>query len=184
MLFDEKHAFKRPPENLAMPRLNGLEATQQLLKAVPAVKVIMLSSHNDDARLVSAINSGVAGFLFKQTSARFMCQAIREVCKGKTIFSPEIARRLGRLPAPLSDRAGKRKLPITQLTARQREVLQLVAEGKANKEMAAELGLDIKTIEKHREGLMRKLDMHDTAGLTRYAIDAGIIESSVPLTVK
>ena len=181
-------AVKLRPEvvlmDIAMPRLNGLEATQQLLKAVPAVKVIMLSSHNDDARLVSAINSGVAGFLFKQTSAQFMCQTIREVYQGKTIFSPEIARRLGRLPAPLSDRAGTLKLPITRLTARQREVLQLIAEGKANKEMAAELGLGIKTIEKHRQSLMRKLDIHDTAGLTRYAISAGMIESSVPLTIK
>ena len=170
--------------DIAMPRLNGLEATRQVLKALPSTKVIMLSSHNDDARVINATNSGVAGFLLKQTSACDLCHTIREVYKGKTVFSPSIGKRFSRLHPPLSDGAGTLKLPITQLTARQREVLQLIAEGKANKEMAAELGLDIKTIEKHRQSLMRKLDIHDTAGLTRYAISAGMIESSVPLTIK
>jgi len=181
-------AVKLRPEvvlmDIAMPRLNGLEAARQLLKDLPAVKVIMLSSHTDDARVVSATNSGVAGFLFKQTSARYVCQAIREVCQGKTSFSPAIARRFGRLPASLSDRAGTLKLPAAQLTSRQLEVLQLIAEGKANKQMAAELGIGLKTVEKHRQYVMRKLDIHDTAGLTRYAISAGIIESSVPLTIE
>jgi DNA-binding NarL/FixJ family response regulator len=170
--------------DIAMPRLNGLEATRRVLKALPSAKVIMLSSHNDDARVENATNSGAAGFLFKQTSALELCQAIREVHQGKTIFSPAIARRFSRLHPQSSDRAGKLKPSLAQLTSRELEVLQLIAEGKANKEMAAELGIGVKTIEKHRENLMKKLDIHDTAGLTRYAINAGIIENSGHLTVE
>ena len=170
--------------DIAMPRLNGLEATRQVLQAVPSAKVIILSSHNDDARLENATNSGAAGFLFKQTSARDVCQAMREVHKGKTIFSPSIAKRFSRLHPQLSTRAGTLKPSLAKLTSRQMEVIQLIAEGKANKEMAAELGIGLKTVEKHRQQVMQKLDIHDTAGLTRYAISAGIIENSVHLTIE
>jgi DNA-binding NarL/FixJ family response regulator len=170
--------------DIAMPRLNGLEATRQVLKALPSAKVIILSSHNDDARVEHATNSGAAGFLFKQTSAHEVCQAIREVHKGKTIFSPSLAKRFSRLHPQLSDTAGTLKPSSAQLTSRQREVLQLIAEGKANKAIAAELGIVVKTVEKHREHLMQKLDIHDTAGLTRYAISAGIIENSGHLTIE
>jgi DNA-binding NarL/FixJ family response regulator len=170
--------------DIAMPRLNGLEATRQVLKALPSAKVIMLSSHDDDARVENATNSGAAGFLFKQTSAQDVCHAIREVHQGKTIFSPAIARRFSRLHPQSSDRAGKLKPSLTQLTSRQMEVLQLIAEGKANKEMAAELGIGIKTVEKHRQQVMQKLDIHDTAGLTRYAISAGIVENNGPLAIE
>ena len=164
--------------DIAMPRLNGLEATQQVLKVLPSAKVIMLSSHNDDARVENATNSGAAGFLFKQTSAREVCQAIREVHRGKNIFSPSIAKRLSRLHPQLYRRAGRLKPSLAQLTSRQMEVLQLIAEGKANKEIAVELGIALKTVEKHRQQVMQKLDIHDTAGLTRYAISTGVIESS------
>ena len=113
-----------------------------------------------------------------------MCQAIREVHKGKTIFSPSLAKRFSRLHPQLSDTAGTLKPSSAQLTSRQREVLQLIAEGKANKAIAAELGIVVKTVEKHREHLMQKLDIHDPAGLTRYAISAGIIENSGHLTIE
>jgi DNA-binding NarL/FixJ family response regulator len=165
--------------DIAMPRLNGLEATRQVLKVLPSAKVIVLSSHNDDARVENAINAGATGFLFKQTSARDVCQAIREVYQGKTIFSPAIATRLTRLHPPLSGRAGKLKPALARLSSREIEVLQLIAEGKANKEIAAQLGIVVKTVEKHRQNVMDKLDIHDTAGLTRYAIIAGIIDSRV-----
>ena len=170
--------------DISMPRLNGLEATGQVLKALPSAKVIILSSHNDDAQVEHATNSGAAGFLIKQTSAHEVCQAIREVQKGKTIFSPAIAKRFRRLHPQLSDPAGARKPSSSQLTSRQREVLQLIAEGKANKEIAGELGIVVKTVEKHREHVMQKLDIHDTAGLTRYAISAGIIENSGHLAIE
>ncbi len=169
--------------DIAMPLLNGLEATRQVLKAVPNTKVLMLSAHSDDAYVNNAIESGAVGFLLKQTSAHDVCLAIREVHQGKTFFSPSIARHFKRLNPLLPGRAGALNSKASQLTSREMEVLQLIAEGKANKEIAAELGIGIKTVEKHREHLMQKLDIHDTAGLTRYAISAGIIESSVQLTI-
>ena len=169
--------------DIAMPRLNGLEATRQVLKALPTTKVLILSAHSDDAYVKSATESGAVGFLLKQTSAHDVCRAIREVHQGKTFFSPSISRRLDRLHPRLPDRAGLLKKKAAQLTSREMEVLQLIAEGKANKQTAAELGIGVKTVEKHREHLMAKLDIHDTAGLTRYAISAGIIENSVQLTI-
>jgi DNA-binding NarL/FixJ family response regulator len=169
--------------DIAMPLLNGLEATRQLLKAVPNAKVLILSAHSDDAYVKDATEAGAAGFLVKQTSAHDVCRAIREVQSGNTFFSPSISRRLDRLHSQSSDRTGVPKVKVDQLTSREMEVLQLIAEGKANKETAAELGIGIKTVEKHREHLMEKLDIHDTAGLTRYAIATGIIESSVQLTI-
>ena len=169
--------------DIAMPLLNGLEATRQLLKAAPAAKVLMLSAHNDDAYVTNAIESGARGFLLKQTSTHDVCRAIREVQKGKTFFSPSIAKRQERLHPLALGRAGLLKKKMAELTSREMEVLQLIAEGKANKQTAAELGIGLKTVEKHREHLMEKLDIHDTAGLTRYAISAGIIESSVQLTI-
>ena len=169
--------------DIAMPRLNGLEATRQVLKAVPATKVLMLSAHSDDAYVEDATASGAVGFLLKQTSSHVVCEAIREVQKGKMFFSPTVARRRHQLEGKSLDRAGKPLPRNVRLSSREMEVLQLIAEGKANKETAAELGISMKTVEKHREKLMSKLDIHDTAGLTRYAIGAGIIESSVQLTI-
>jgi DNA-binding NarL/FixJ family response regulator len=169
--------------DIAMPLLNGLEATRQVLKAVPGTKVLILSAHSDDAYVQNATESGAVGFLLKQTSAHEVCRAIREVQKGKTFFSPSISKRLNRLHSPLPGRAGIVNKNGAPLTSREMEVLQLIAEGKANKETASELGISMKTVEKHRENLMAKLDIHDTAGLTRYAIGAGIIESSVQLTI-
>jgi DNA-binding NarL/FixJ family response regulator len=169
--------------DIAMPLLNGLEATRQLQKELPSAKVLMLSAHSDDAYVKNATDSGAVGFLLKQTSAHAVCRAIREVQKGKTFFSPSISRRRDRLNPASRDSAGRLKKKSVRLTSREMEVLQLIAEGKANKQTGAELGIGTKTVEKHREHLMEKLDIHDTAGLTRYAISAGIIESSVQLTI-
>ena len=167
--------------DIAMPLLNGLEATRQILKAVPATKVLILSAHSDDAYVVQAIALGAKGYLIKQTAGHVLPRAIREVHKGNAYFSPAISKRLDRRKS--ADRTGSARRQAARLTSREMEVLQLIAEGKANKETAAELGIGIKTVEKHRGNLMEKLDIHDTAGLTRYAISAGIIESSVQLTI-
>jgi DNA-binding NarL/FixJ family response regulator len=167
--------------DIAMPLLNGLEATRQVMKALPNTRVIMLSAHSDQAYVHSATESGAAGFLVKQTSAHDVCRAIREVQAGKTFFSPAISKQLDHQKAV--DRTGQTRRQAVQLTSREMEVLQLIAEGKANKETADVLGIGVKTVEKHREHLMVKLDIHDTAGLTRYAISTGIIESSVQLTI-
>ncbi|HXI52033.1 MAG TPA: response regulator transcription factor [Candidatus Saccharimonadales bacterium] len=169
--------------DIAMPRLNGLEATRQVLKAVPTTKVIILSAHADDSYVQDAGESGAVGFLLKQSSAHEVCQGIREVQKGKTFYCSAVGRRLDRLHRQSPHLRGAPGKNAVQLTSRELEVIQLIAEGKANKETAAELGVGIKTVEKHREHLMAKLDIHDTAGLTRYAIAAGIIESSVQLTI-
>jgi len=169
--------------DIAMPRLNGLVATRQILKAEPATKVLILSAHSDDAYVKNATESGAVGFLLKQTSSHEVCRAIREVHHGKKFYSPAISRRQDRIHPPLPNGAGGFKKKAVTLTARELEILQLIAEGKANKETASELGIGIKTVEKHREHIMQKLDIHDTAGLTRYAISAGIIESSVQLTI-
>ena len=169
--------------DIAMPLLNGLEATRQVLQVLPATKVLVLSAHSDDAYVTNATASGAVGFLLKQTSAHEVCRAIREVSQGKTFFSPAVSKRRERLNQLTPDRTGRLHKKAAQLTSREMEVLQLIAEGKANKETASELGIGLKTVEKHRQHLMAKLDIHDTAGLTRYAIAAGIIESSVQVTI-
>jgi len=167
--------------DIAMPQLNGLEATRQIRQAVPGTKVLMLSAHGDDAYVEQAIAFGAVGFLLKQTSSHDLSRAIREVLNGNTFFSPAIAKRLHESKSP----AGRKKLHqcVARLSSRELEVLQLIAEGQANKQVADELDISIKTVEKHRQNLMQKLNLHDVAGLTRYAIGAGIIESSVQLTI-
>jgi len=169
--------------DIAMPLLNGLEATRQILKDFPATRILMLSAHSDDSYVTTATEAGAVGFLLKQTSAHEVCHAIREIAVGKTFFSSAITRHFNRLNPLPPGRPARFDAKAAQLTSREMEVLQLIAEGKANKETAAELGIGLKTVEKHREHLMSKLDIHDTAGLTRYAVSAGIIESSVQLTI-
>jgi len=169
--------------DIAMPMLNGLEATKQILAENPAARVVILSAHSDEAYIERTSEAGVAGFLEKQTSADVLTKAIRAVAAGSTFFSPGIAKRLHNSQNGPRDRNGMVKPNGQQLTSREAEVLQLVAEGSANKQIAAELGISIKTVEKHRQQLMDKLNIHDTAGLTRHAIAAGVIESSVQLTI-
>lgn len=169
--------------DIAMPGLNGLEATRQLMKTRPDTRVIILTAHSDDAYVKSAVDSGVVGFILKQDSSHDVCLAIREVQRGGIYFSKSIAKRFIRINPQSLDRQGKKERKANQLTSREMEVLQLIAEGRANKETAVELGISIKTVEKHRGHLMDKLDIHDTAGLTRYAVMAGIIESSVQVTI-
>jgi DNA-binding NarL/FixJ family response regulator len=169
--------------DIAMPVLNGMEATRQILKSVPGTKVLILSAHSDDAYVEQVTALGAAGYLLKQTSAHMLSRAVREIQKGNTFFSPSIARRLDNHYEPSPERGKLRKKQEARLSSREAEVLQLIAEGEANKRIAAELGISVKTVEKHRQSLMEKLNIHDTAGLTRYAIAAGIIESSVQLTI-
>src|SRR5689334_664738 len=169
--------------DIAMPLLNGLEATRQIRKDSPATRIIMLSAHNDDAYVEQAIELGAGGFLLKQTSSHELARAIREVQKGGTFFSPAVTRRLDRREEKSLDREGQPRKRSNRLSSREMEVLQLIAEGRPNKQVAAELGVTFKTVDKHRQHLMSKLDIHDVAGLTRYAIAEGIIESSVRMTI-
>lgn len=153
--------------DIAMPLMNGLEATRQILRAAPDSKIIILSAHGDDIYVSNAMLAGAKGFLLKQSSSNDVGRCIRSVHAGNPVL-------------PLRSRVAK---PIATLTPRESEILQLIAEGKANKESAALLRIATKTVEKHREHLMAKLDIHDTAGLTRYAIANGIIENSIQVTI-
>ena len=156
--------------DIAMPQLNGVEATRQILDVAPRTRVLILSAHSDDEYVDRALQLGVAGYVLKQSTLEDLGTAIRSAHAGKCYLSPAISGRLRR-------RAGGTPTAAqATLSRREAEVLQLIAEGKANKQTAAELGISIKTVEKHRQSLMRKLDIHDVAGLTRYAIRVGSIE--------
>lgn len=168
--------------DIAMPELNGIEATRQIRKASPDTKVLVLSAHSDDMYVKQMMELGASGYLIKQTSARHLVEAIMEVHQGNTFFSPVITKTIARQHQMSLDRNGQAKQKKIELTAREMEVLQLVAEGAANKQIAGILDISIKTVEKHRDHLMQKLDIHETAGLTRYAIESGVIESSVQST--
>lgn len=169
--------------DIAMPVLNGLEATRQILAAMPQAKILILSAHADDEYIERLTAAGALGFLEKQTSAEVLVQAIRAVAKGNRYYSPSIAQRLRQAAGRRPNRSDGTVPAGKNLTRREREVLQLVAEGASNKQVAADLSISIKTVEKHRQHLMNKLNIHDTATLTRYAIEAGVIESNVHLTL-
>ncbi len=175
-------AVKLRPEvvvmDIAMPRLNGLEATRQIAKEAPATKVLILSSYDNDEFVDQSTKAGAAGYLLKQTAAADLLQAIREAKEGNVFFSPAVSRRLVENYRQTLIKGAPVKQRSDLLTSRERELLQLVAEGKLNKQIAAELNLSIKTVEKHRQNLMNKLQIHDIAGLTRYAIAKGVVETS------
>ena len=169
--------------DIAMPLLNGIQATQQILSKAPKTKILILSAHADTEYVDQVIALGVVGYLTKQTSAEMVGRAVREVHQGGTFFSPSIAKHLRdhyqkRLPL---DKVLKKN--DVRLTSREAEMLQLIAEGHVNKQIAADLGISIKTVEKHRQHLMQKLNIHEIAGLTRYAISAGVIESRTQQTI-
>jgi DNA-binding NarL/FixJ family response regulator len=169
--------------DVAMPLLNGIQATQQILSEAPKTKILILSAHADPEYVDQLMALGVVGYLTKQTSAEIVARAVREVHSGNTFFSPTVAKHLRdhyQKAAPFS-RSLKRN--NVRLTSREAELLQLIAEGHVNKQIASELSISIKTVEKHRQHLMEKLNIHEIAGLTRYAIAAGVIESSVQKTV-
>ncbi len=169
--------------DIALPVLNGLEATKQILATDPAAKVLILSAYSDDEYVLRTSAAGAAGFLEKQTSAAILTKAIQEVAKGNTFYSPTIAKHLHHNQNKLRDRNGLPNSGSARLTSRESEVLQLVAEGSTNRQIGADLGISVKTVEKHRQHIMDKLNIHDTAGLTRYAIATGVIENSVRLTI-
>jgi DNA-binding NarL/FixJ family response regulator len=164
--------------DIAMPQLNGLEATRQITRAVPATKVLILSSYSDDEYVQQLTEAGAAGYLVKQTAANELLKAIREANKGNAYFSPAIAKRLRDQCRDAFANGQSNKRRADYLTTREAEVLQLIAEGRANKQIAADLCISIKTVEKHRQQVMNKLGIHDVAGLTRHAIAKGIIETN------
>ena len=163
--------------DLTMPELNGLEATRQITKEKIPAKVLILSSYSDDEYIQQLTEAGATGYLIKKTAANDLINAIREVHKGNAFYSPSISKRLFDYYRQSTLEGKPVKRHNEQFTSRELEVLQLVAEGKVNKQIAADLCISPKTVEKHRQQVMNKLDIHEVAGLTRYAIAHGIIES-------
>lgn len=159
--------------DIAMPRLNGLEATRQIVRLLPNTRVVILSAHGDDAYRSRAAEAGAAAYLLKTITLEGLCETIRKVKSHGWAGRPgaQPAERVSEMPQ------AKVESPFGGLTSREVEVLQLIAEGYPNKAIAAHLGITLKTVGNHREHLMAKLDIHDAASLTRYAIREGIIQS-------
>ncbi len=155
--------------DLAMPLLNGVDATRQICRISPRTKTILLTMYREDQYVLEALRAGVAGYILKTKAAKDLVQAISQVSRGAVYLSPEVSQTL------IDAYRTNLKPAAEPLTAREREVLQLVAEGKTTKEVASVLGISVKTADSHRTHLMRKLDIHDTAGLVRYAIRIGLV---------
>lgn len=167
--------------DIVMPSLNGLEATRQITKQVPTSKVLILTSYGDDEYVQRLTEVGATGYLIKQTAAADLLKAIRDVERGAMAFSPSIASRFQESHPSASSKTSHELATNNHLTPREAEVLQLIAEGQTNKQIASELGISAKTVEKHRQQVMNKLKIHDVAGLTRYALSKGVIKSNTEL---
>jgi two-component system response regulator NreC len=156
--------------DLAMPILNGIDAAREIRKVSDQTKLILLTMHNQKKFVLESLRAGIRGYVVKSTAAGELLEAIRTVCKGNPYLTPEIAKIMVEGYLAGSDR----QVPV--LGDRERQVLQLVAEGKTTKEIADILDITVKTAESHRAHLMDKLQIHDTAGLVRYAIREGLVQ--------
>lgn len=158
--------------DISMPGLNGLEATRRVMKEHPDVRVVVLSMHTGEDYVLQALRAGASGYVLKGSPPHELELAIQSVARGEIFLSPAISKHV--IDAYLTRTADKTS-PLENLTPRQREILQLIAEGKSSKEIARLLDTSVKTIESHRASLMERLDIHDLAGLVRYAIRHGLI---------
>jgi len=161
--------------DLAMPKVNGLEATREIRQHVPRSKVLVLSAYKDDETFQRVLAAGVSGYVTKHSAAEELLTAIRELGRGNSYFSPTVCRK-AKVEQPPALQSGQ--YTSAKLTPRESEVLRLIARGQPNKEIAYTLGISIKTIEKHRQAIMDKLDLHDIASLTRYAMGKGLVGAS------
>jgi len=161
--------------DISMPGLNGLEAARRLTSVVPGCKVVMLSMHQDEQRVVESIRAGAAGYLMKDVAVAEVALAIGSVMRGEVYISPSAPKTVTRILA--SNRS--ESSPLALLTARQREILQLIAEGQSTKEIGYRLSLSTKTVETHRRLLMERLGIHDVAGLARFAVRAGLVSAEL-----
>jgi DNA-binding NarL/FixJ family response regulator len=157
--------------DLSMPLLNGVDAAREIMKSNPRTKVVLLTMHTEDHLILESLRAGVTGYVLKTKAASELVQALRAVCRGEMFLTQSISRTI--VQAFLQNAP----VPGNPISDRERQVLQLVAEGKTTKEIASLLGISVKTAESHRSNLMEKLNIHDTAGLVRYAIRIGLIES-------
>lgn len=160
--------------DIAMPEMNGLEAAAHVVKEFPQVRVIMLSMHANEEYVLQALRIGAMGYLLKDAGISELELAIKAISQGETYLSPAVSKHV---VANYLQRVGNEPNSLEQLTSRQREILQLIAEGKSTKEIAELLFISVKTVETHRMQLMKRLDIHDVAGLVRYAIRMGLVIS-------
>ncbi len=158
--------------DLTMPELNGLDATARIRREFSEVRVLILSMHGDEEYVTQSLRAGANGYLLKDSGRAELEIALRAVARGDHYLSPAVSRTV---VAEFVQAGGERRTPLERLTPRQREVLQLIAEGGSTKEIAAKLDLSIKTVESHRAQLMHRLGIHDVPGLVRYAIRAGLV---------
>jgi len=156
--------------DIAMPALNGIDAAREILRASPDTRTILLTIHDDNQYVAEALRAGVSGYLLKTRAASDLIQAIKEVSRGALYISPGLSRDVVKSVLEQKD------FKADPLTPREREVLQLIAEGKTTKEVGVILGISGKTAESHRTRIMEKLDIHETATLVRYAIRQGVIQ--------
>ena len=156
--------------DLAMPTLNGIGAVREIARVSPRTKIIVLTMHTEEHHILEALRAGVKGCVSKTQAPEHLLQAIREVCDGGVYLSPSVS------GVVVQGYLAKTEPPYDPLTNRERQVLQLVAEGKTTKEVAVILGVSVKTAESHRSTLMEKLDIHSIAELVRYAIRRGLVE--------
>jgi two-component system, NarL family, response regulator NreC len=156
--------------DVAMPVLNGIYAAREIIKANPRTKVVLLTQHTEDQMVLESLRAGVTGYVLKTRATSELVQALRAVCRGEMYLTQSISHTVVQAFLKKDD------LPERPLSDRERQVLQLVAEGKTTKEIASLLGISVNTAESHRTNLMEKLDIHDTAGLVRYALRNGVIE--------
>ncbi len=170
--------------DISLPLLNGLDACRQIKKANPAVKVIILTMHLEKHFVTEAFRAGVSGYVLKQSVTDELIFAIKEVLKGRTYVSPLVTQSLveqALQPAPGAQTVDQ-QAPPSHLSLRQREVLQLVAEGKSTKEIASTLNVSIKTVEFHKTRIMKELKLHSTAELTKHAIALGLVTINEAVT--
>jgi DNA-binding NarL/FixJ family response regulator len=156
--------------DFSMPLLNGRDAAREILRACPRARAILLTMHAEDQYVLDALQVGVRGYVLKAQAADDLVRAIREVQRGMTYLSPGVSQ------AVVNASMSRAELPRDALTSREREVLQLVAEGKSTKEIAKLLAISFKTAESHRTRIMKKTDIHETASLVRYAVRRGLIQ--------
>jgi DNA-binding NarL/FixJ family response regulator len=159
--------------DISMPRLNGLDATRLMIRTLPNIRVIILSMHRSEQYVWQALDAGAAGYLLKDTDLTEVSIAINAVMRGKAYLSPEIAMHVIKKYVRRGDSNESFRLA---LTPRQREVLQLMAEGTSTRKIAETLNISVKTVETHRAQLMERLDIHDVAGLVRYAMRTGLVQ--------
>jgi DNA-binding NarL/FixJ family response regulator len=163
--------------DISMPSLNGLEATRQLKKSCPDIKVLVLTMHSNEEYVYETLKAGASGYLIKRSAPRDLITAIKAAHKGEYFLSPSISGAVIQKFLKHSDGdPAESNTGLNALTPREREVLQLIAEGLSNPRIADKLCVSLKTVKTHRANLMEKLDLHNTAELTRYAIHAGLVQ--------